>query len=407
LGRGLRALAVSSLTAFVGTAAFRVSVPAVAYYVREELGGAMMEVGALTSAFFVARAAAALLAGRALEAGARAALLAPLCFTANAAVVQLYVLSGTWLAASLLKLVQGILNGLAWVSIQYALGLSVEARLRGRAYSTYFALGSLGSMAGNAIYSLLEGVGMRAVLTASSLLFAATAALAAMTPEPSTAQATKPRSAPPAQSLRARVLSMQVLTAIASIRAASALIGGDLIYVFLREASGATRQTVALMVGLCDAAGTAASFAVSWVADRGSDLTAMTLASVSALIGGALFAVNSPSTLLAGYALFAIGARSLTPLARRIATTYVETRGVALGAVNAVGNLSTALSSPLIGGLLDAIDFQTVSVVGVEILVVMAIIDAVMAVGACIPLILLVKLSSPHPAPRKARVKVH
>ncbi|MCD6357115.1 MAG: hypothetical protein DRJ96_08095 [Thermoprotei archaeon] len=397
----LRALATSSFTAFVGTAAFRVSIPAVAYYVREELSGAMAEVGLLTSAFFTARAAAALLAGRALEAGARTALLASLCFAVNAAVAQLYMLSSTWLAASLLKLVQGILNGLAWVSIQYALGLSVEARLRGRAYSVYFAMGSLGSMMGNVIYSILGEGGMWKALTASSLLFVATAVTAAMVPEPPAARKVKAKRSSPPPATGVGGLNIQVLTAIASIRAASALIGGDLIYVYLREACGASRQAVALVVGLCDVAGIAASFAISWVADRGRDLAAMALASVSALSGGVLFAVRSPLTLLAGYALFAIGARSLTPLTRRVATTYAEMKGMAVGAVNAVGNFSTALSSPLIGGLLDVLDYQTVNVAGVEILIAMAVIDLVIAAGACIPLTLLAKLGSSRPASRE------
>lgn len=44
LGRGLETFVTSCLAAFTGTAAFRVSVPAVAYHVREELGGAMVEV---------------------------------------------------------------------------------------------------------------------------------------------------------------------------------------------------------------------------------------------------------------------------------------------------------------------------------------------------------------------------
>jgi len=154
-------------------------------------------------------------------------------------------------------------------------------------------------------------------------------------------------------------------------------------------------------VGLCDVAGIAASFAISWVADRGRDLAAMALASVSALSGGVLFAVRSPLTLLAGYALFAIGARSLTPLTRRVATTYAEMKGMAVGAVNAVGNFSTALSSPLIGGLLDVLDYQTVNVAGVEILIAMAVIDLVIAAGACIPLTLLAKLGPSRPASRE------
>lgn len=280
----------------------------------------------------------------------------------NAGVAQLYTLCSTWLFAVLLKLLQGVLNGLAWVSIQYALGLSVGERFRGRAYSTCFALGSLGSAVGNILYSTLSRGSAPIALATSPLLFVATAALAAAIPEPPPAHRAESerRGSPPGVG----GLGLEVLTAVASVRAASALIGGDLIYVYLREVSGATRQAIALTVGLCEAAGIAASFVVTWAADRGGDIVATSIASAAALSGETLFAANSPAALMAGYALFVIGARSLTPLARRVAVAYARAKGLVIGTVNAVGNISTAVSSPLMGGLLDSLGFQSVDIGG-------------------------------------------
>ncbi|HDD34181.1 MAG TPA: MFS transporter [Thermofilaceae archaeon] len=383
----VRVLALASAAAFLGTAAFRVSVPLVAYYVREGLGGAMVEVGGLTTAFFMARAIAALLTGRVLEERVRVSVIATLSFAANAVVVQLYMLASSWLHVVLLKMLQGLLNGFAWVSIQYALGVAVRSSLKGRAYSTYFALGSLGSLAGNAAYSLLGAEGMWATLAVSTLLFAATAVTAALIPEPP--------HAPRAERTKARrsgILNLQAMAAVASIRAASSLIGGDLIYVYLREAGGMSRQLAALVVGLSDAVGVAVSFAVSWIADKRSDLAAMVVTGALALGGGTLFAFSNPLTMIAGYVLFALGARSLTPLARRVAVTYAEMKGVAVGAVNAAGNFSAAASAPLIGGLLDALDFYTVNIVGVEVIVVAALVDLMLVAGVAAPLALLAEL---------------
>lgn len=51
------------LPAFIGTAAFRVSIPAIAFYAREVLSASAFSIGLLTSAFFATRVIAAVLAG--------------------------------------------------------------------------------------------------------------------------------------------------------------------------------------------------------------------------------------------------------------------------------------------------------------------------------------------------------
>ena len=162
--------------AFLGTAAYRLSVPAVAFFAREALGSTMLQLGLLTLSFFAARAVTALLTGRLADKGLRVGLAAAACFLIHAFVIMAYGLARSWIHVLLLRAVQGALNGVAWTAVQIALGASVRHEVRGRAFSIYFFSGSLGSFAGNAIYSCLARLPLQQLMFVSAAFLGLTAA---------------------------------------------------------------------------------------------------------------------------------------------------------------------------------------------------------------------------------------
>ena len=160
------------VTAYTGTFAFKLSMPAVAFYAKNILEASMLGIGMLTSSFFIARATIAILAGALTDKiKTKILFLSATGFILNAFVVELYpyIASLPWLL--FLRFLQGVLNGFAWVPIQAVLGLLVEKNIRGRVYSVYFILGTLGSFTGNTVYSFLTSKPLSYILGISSTLF--------------------------------------------------------------------------------------------------------------------------------------------------------------------------------------------------------------------------------------------
>ncbi|MCD6340616.1 MAG: MFS transporter, partial [Desulfurococcales archaeon] len=176
--RDYLAVGLMIVLAFVGTVAFRVSMPAVAFYTRSILEASALGVGLLTSAFFAARAIFAVVSGGLADKyGYRVLYFSAAAFLLNAAIVKLYAAASSLPEVLLIRFMQGVFNGIAWVPVQAVLGRLVPKPVRGRVYSIYFALGSLGGMAGNAIYAELAEAPIAAVLTVSAISFAASSAL--------------------------------------------------------------------------------------------------------------------------------------------------------------------------------------------------------------------------------------
>jgi len=364
-----RILVASFATAFMGTMAFRISVPAVAFYTRTVLKGTMLELGLLTTSFFAARAIAAVLAGELADRGLKLHVLASSCFLAHSVVVMSYRLARSWSSAMVLRALQGILNGLAWTSVQFVLGAAVRTEIRGRAYSIYFAFGSLGGFAGNIAYSLMASPSLSKPVALSALAFSLSALTSMFLVSPGLSGGKNGR--PGAQGGRyqgprgSRLLAWTSFMVFGS-RAFASLLTGDVIYIYLSEVLGVGSSLASAIVGLGNLVGLVASMAISWVADKKDDRLALSLV-VSLSSAGALTAAVRHALLgVVGFLLLAMGVISLMPLVRRIVMTYQRRRGLALGVVGAVGNVGTASSSVLFGGSLQLLGASTVAVLGLE-----------------------------------------
>ncbi len=358
--------------AFLGTVAFRISIPAVAFYTRNVLKGTMLELGLLTSSFFTARAISAVVAGKIADRARGLHLLISSCFLIHSAIVFLYVLASSWAHVMLLRALQGILNGLAWVSVQFVLGSSVEAEARGRAYSAYFLSGSFGSLAGNLVFSAMASAPMEDVMSISAIMFALTAIASLFLAGPGGRANPRPR---PGQLSRSssgagasgHLLAWTCLMVFGS-RALNSLLMGDVIYIYLSEVVGMGPSLASALVGSAALIGLAASMPVSWLADKKGDGPALSLAVGLASAGALMFPLRYPAPSVAGYILLVIGTLSLVPLVRKLAMTYQRERGLALGLVNAVGNVGTASGSILLGSALEALGTSTILFLGLELL---------------------------------------
>jgi len=333
----------------LGTAAFRISVPTVAYYSRTVLKGTMVEIGLLTVFFFLGRSISSVLAGRSCDRLLRVGPLAAVCFLLHSLVVLLYSFAASWLEVLTLRGIQGALNGVAWTLVQYSLGASVGREIRGRAYSLYFISGTIGFLIGNLVYASMACLSVTEILLPSSILMAA-AGMSSYRLEggPVKSVSERAKSSSESSDLVVAFLSSMVFASAAY----SSLLSGDLMYIYTNEFLGMSRSTSALVIGLANALGMVGSLSLTWVADSRGDVLSLKLSLLLTAVGSAIFSMKW-ALAVAGYFLVALGMKSMMPLSRRIVMTYSRKRGLALGVVNAVGNIGTASSSLAFGALLE------------------------------------------------------
>jgi len=357
---------------FTGTAAFRISIPAISFYARSVLEATALGVGMLTSAFFFARALSAIAAGSVADKyGFKVSLLAAVCFALNALAVQLYGFSSsiTWFV--IVRLMQGALNGLAWVSMQYILGRLAPKDVRGRAFAVYFAAGTFGTVAGNALYSMLSNAPLTASLAASSLLFltasALTASLSFLVRDvkvwdevrgPGMRGATGAQPSP--------MLGLIAIVPLAVVVAGSSIIGsvigGDLTYVYIKEFLGIPKYVVADAVAVSSIVALLGTYTLSWVSDRVSDRVSLRLSILVGLVGASMMALPSLPLVITGRALASVGGSAVMSVSRKVAVTYYGRRGVAVGVINATGNAGKVLGSLIAGHLYDVMSGCVISV---------------------------------------------
>ena len=352
------------LLAFVGTVAFRVSIPAVAYYTRDILESTALGVGLLTSAFFGARALSAIVSGRLCDKYISKVLyLSSLSFALNALVVNFYPYAQSLIHVVIIRLTQGLLNGIAWVPIQVVLGKSVPTSIRGRIYSIYFTLGSLGGMAGNAIYSLMVNEPLVKVIHVSSLFFSFSSLITLITAMLKRSSLHKDADIRTSLSSRKHVESVAVkvgligLVPILIIVLGSSLfnsvIRGDLIYIYMNEVVNLSKGVVAQYIAIAVLASLPMSYLLSWVSDKVSDVASLRLSMIMAFLGALVLVTPHKELVLIGLLLTYSGFSGIVPVARRVAISKFRLGGTALGIVNAVGNVGNVIGSALAGLIYD------------------------------------------------------
>ena len=160
------------MVSFSGTLAFRLSIPVVAYHVREELGASALIVGLITTAYFIMRAFSASISGEVIARLRDYRRISFMGFLVSALVVLAYAYSYSWVVVVVLRLIQGFLAGLMWIPLQYAVSVYSRESWRGRAYAFYLLVGAIGVQVANVVYALMEAYGALTILLLSSILYA-------------------------------------------------------------------------------------------------------------------------------------------------------------------------------------------------------------------------------------------
>jgi MFS family permease len=381
--------------AFTGTAAFRLSVPAVAFFTRSVLEASALGIGLLTSAFFTGRALTSPIAGGlADKLRNRVAYIATVAFAANAAAVYAYSLAGSiWLVASI-RFIQGSLNGFAWVSMQYILGASVSEHYRGRAFSAYFILGSIGGISGNWIYSILSNLPISQILLRSSILFLTASALSCLIALSTTAlpPSVEKRSVRYSRSEGQALRTSQALPLLLMLFAtglASALVRGDLIYVYFKEAFSLGRGYVAFYIGLASLIGLAVNYLLGWTADSLGDATALTISSAVAVVGLITISIKAFPLAIAGLIFYGAGSSSTVTISRRSALTSFAKGGTVIGLVNMSGNLGSVLGGLTAGRAYDFFGLNVIQGLGTQIVEYMAVFNIPLSLAIIVSVYLL------------------
>ncbi len=362
-------IALIYAVAFLGTAAFRLSIPAVSFYARTYLEASAFSIGLLTSAFFGARALSAIASGFLAERVGLKWVIAPAAFALNALAVQAYGLvhSVEWFAV--IRLTQGALNGFAWISIQYALGSAAPLRVRGRAYAIYFALGSLGGVFGNLTYSTLASKPLTYSLTASSILFLSASAASALLPL--TFKGVEPPSGREGVKGGGRLSGVLVIIPVIAMMLCVSLYGsvvrGDLIYIYVKEFLHISKSVVADAIAASGAASLICSYIISWVSDRFSDELALRFSAILALTGALLVSVGMLPALIAGLSINLVGSSAIVTVSRKVAVSRCGRGGVALGLINASGNIGSVTGSAIGGRIYDSLSRHSVIIGGVNL----------------------------------------
>ncbi len=321
----------------------------------------MLGIGLLTSSFFIARGITAIIAGGLTDKLRSKMLVASTAgFLLNALVVQLYpaVANIYWLL--LLRFVQGVLNGFAWVPIQALLGFITDKNIRGRIYSIYFILGALGALTGNLIYSVLSSAPLTHILVISSIFFILSSikivlAKSMIGENVSIENQFEKRGQPSARhAVQTTILTIiPLILVVFSSNMFSSILKGDLIYVYLNMYLGLSKSIASLIIGFAGVIVLPVNYMISWIADKKSGKTALEISLAISIVGGLLLSMRNPFLAVSGLILAMIGGSSIVPITRKLAVSIRSYGGTGIGIINTSGNIGSMTGSAIAGLLFD------------------------------------------------------
>lgn len=360
-------LAVTLLvvTGFLGTVAYRLSIPVIAFYSRNTLGASVFDVSVFTAAFMISRALSASLSGVVIEKKPRMINTAVATSIANALVIYLFYVKPDIVFYMVLRGAQGFLNGVTWPIVQYLVGVSSPRDIRGRVLAIYFMSGELGGFAANNIYALIADRSLESQLLLSSILFVATGLVLAssliilrklsggrIVPRRGEKAKTGLR-----QTSTRRLERRDYLIVLSGffVMGSTSFMHGEISYVYLSETIGMSSADTALVLAYIGLLAMISSYLISWLADKKSDIIALQLAFLMAFVSPLLISIASTITVLAGYATAMISARSYRPLSRRYLTTYTALPATTIGFINASDNIGASTSQLLLGYSYDSL----------------------------------------------------
>ena len=355
------------LISFSGSLAFRLSIPVVAYHVREELAASAFIVGLTTTAYFIMRAFSASISGEVIARLRDYRRLSLVGFLVSALVVLAYTYSYNWIIVIVLRLMQGFLAGLMWIPLQYAVSVYSRESWRGRAYAFYFLVGAIGAQIANVVYALMEAYGALAILALSSVLYLVSAALVYSIPLPKTT-ITKPNrsTAKTKEGMELRRF-LPVFLAGFMVSFTLSIYYGDIPYVYVRETLGLTRQDTALVLAVTGFIGLGLSLIASHIADRYPDKPLLEF--VVALVPLALLLIcfGRLWLVIIGFSLLTVVSRVFTPLSRRVVTVSSSNPGRAVGYLNASSNIGMAIGFAYVGYMYDVLGIK-MNIAGYDVL---------------------------------------
>ena len=333
-----RELGVAILMAFLGTTAFALSVPAVAFYARS-LGVRTSTIGTFMASFFLVRSIASLIAGKTYG---KVSLL--WLFLIPSLLTPIYMYCTSALEILVLRALQGFFLGFAWTTVQIAVASASREKVRGTVLSAYFTAGSLAIPFANIVYSTIPS--LQAAILTSCALFLAVALMSTFLPLKEGKIKRKS-----GRALKAII----ILTFI--IKLSTSFVMSDIIYIYLKESITLSPSQASQILGIAYFLALPMSLSLGIISDFFSERAAMMIVSVMSSIGLLFITTKSVPLVTLGISLAAIGWRGLLPVSRRISYSKGSAKGV--GYTSMLGDVGTVLSSLLFGVFYDLGAFES------------------------------------------------
>jgi len=360
-----RNVALCLAIALLGSMAFRLQMPAVSFYARYVLQSSAFIIGLFTAAFMLSRAATAVFTGRLYSKKSFARVAAPIGFLAGSVLAWAFTFLRSVWGFTLLRVLQGVANGIAWVMVQIVLGASVEESRRATVYAIYFSIGIAGVSIANLLYSVLYTKGFDFLMTLSSALFLCVAALSSLLRPPrAEPAAARGRGASGGAVATSFKLCIVPLAIIFLTQIAIALPGSGVVYVYMKEVFGLSKSLTTRIVAIALAISIAMGIGLSYVADRVSERRALATAVALLIAGCAVIPLRILWLATVAFAALLSSARATISIVRRIAMRLLGARGI--GYVNAAGNLGFVVGSLTMGVAYDRLGPSSLDGVIVE-----------------------------------------
>lgn len=270
-------------------------------------------------------------------------------FASMGLIFNLYPLARAWYHVSALRLAQGFMAGLSWPVVQIMVSSSAPERLRSTVNTAYFLSGGLAISLANLAYAgSLSAWSMRSQMALSSSLFLLLAVLVVLAGRglPGSGWRSGPRTLKGAR--RDLLLASFLISFVVSPR------GSELLYVYVREHIGMSREATAALLGAADAV----SIGVQAVLGPASDFLGrgrmLALSGFLSAVSPAIV-LESRAAVMLGLVGMAAGPRAFMPISRAIAAGS-DNPAATIGLMNTFGNLgvvtgqaSLGLASELLG----------------------------------------------------------
>jgi len=344
------------ILAFLGSLAFRLSLPAIAFYSRIELEASALFIGLLTSIFFIARALSAILSGKLTDKYKHKIIyLVSASFLIHSLVIYLYWYTTDISQVLILRFFQGCLNGLAWIPIQSLLGIIVKPSIRARVYAIYFMLGAMGVMTGNLIYSFMANYPLIYILSLSSIFLILSSVMAFMIKPGIVGITVKGRSEKVYGKISLEFSILLLLAIVFSTGMFNSIVRGDLIYIYMKEGLNLSKASVAQYIAIASLIGLVIGYAISWIADKLGSLLSLRIATIILLSGSLTLSILINWASFIALTLVYVGTSSIVPIARKIGVGYKGVEATLIGLINALANVGNVIGSALAGYLYDII----------------------------------------------------